>query len=394
MLPSTISIPKLISYSTFLATATLLMVGILSPYSHNILPVARIFDAIIIFIAAFMIYKVRISNIELLAIIFISSYFIYYTLSSTLLGNAHILDVFQSSKFLVYVIIFIMLSKVPLMRGGEIKYLLLISLFAFFVKYAYSITLEFTDSMSRRPGVLTENNFELIYLAGLFFFVKDSLKIREHILCLLILIAIMLMGGSRSAIASFMIASAVIYVKGNPVRTIAFIIPGMALLSAAYFIFESRGGFDLNTIDRFRFFNLFMNEMDNRNALNWIAGDSYLTPMMPYTCQMLSFYEKLFSFNYDSTCYSVILHSFLFRVIIDHGLFVYLMTIFFSYYAIKKNTGDMYLALGIVALVTISGLSVSSFNSSIAAFMVLLAITSEKKSQSTEKYDTIDLTIE
>lgn len=377
------SIKGATSNFVLVAIATLLIVGIASPYEYNVLPIPRIFDALLLLLALTSLTSLKFTKIELITIVLLMTYFLYYFLMSTQIGAAHPLDVFQSSKFIIYIVIFIMISRAHFFTNKQIQLILFISIAAFFIKYLYSITLDLTDSMSRRPGVLTENNFELIYLAGIFFFTKDSLSKKVHGACLFAITIIMLMGGSRSAIASFFIASTIIYTKGNPVRVLAFLIPGSIILLSVFYIFDSRGGFDINSIDRFRFYNLFILEMEDRSPLNWIFGDTYLTPMSSNTCRMLSFYEKLFSFNGDSTCYSVILHSFLFRVIIDHGILFYSVILFIVFSVLNRASNDKYLSLGIVALVAISGLSVSSFNSSVAAFMIAVIVGSSHRSRLT-----------
>ncbi len=77
-----------------------------------------------------------------------------------------------------------------------------------------------------------------------------------------------------------------------------------------------------------------------------LGGSSLLvqstTPLLPASCADLSYYQTLFSYAGDGRCYSVILHSFIMRVIYDHGIigFAFLIFCLFIYldkYSIKEK---------------------------------------------------------
>ncbi|WP_216073902.1 hypothetical protein, partial [Acinetobacter baumannii] len=88
-----------------------------------------------------------------------------------------------------------------------------------------------------------------------------------------------------------------------------------------------------------------------------------ITALSPESCRSLSFYDVLFSYSGNGSCYSVILHSYFFRVIFDHGAFGLVLLFSFLAVALRKY-GYSKMDVGVViGILSASALSVSAMNS-------------------------------
>ena len=91
----------------------------------------------------------------------------------------------------------------------------------------------------------------------------------------------------------------------------------------------------------------------------------------------------IYSYSGDGTCYSVILHSFLLRVIYDHGLlgFMFLMGVV----AIYLNKFSLKAKICILLIIISTALSVSSLNNVYVALALIMYIGIDEKYQENEK---------
>lgn len=128
------------------------------------------------------------------------------------------------------------------------------------------------------------------------------------------------------------------------------------------------------SIDRLNFLNVFLAEAQTWNILTWIFGTTPITPLSSGGCSRLSFYESLFSSAGDGSCYSVILHSFLMRVVFDAGLLGLLASILIPWLLMRWNYVSRLSALTLTGIAIVNGASVSGINNPYVALPILLAI--------------------
>ena len=243
----------------------------------------------------------------------------------------------------------------------------------FFLKYCFSFIIPDTLRMSARPGIFTENNFELIFLCGIYFILFRNFNHNQRFLFGILVFLILIIGASRSALVAYMLAFFAYVIIWNP-RYFLVTAPLLPLaIALTYFVFDSRGALDLRYSDRFNFFNHFMFEMENASLTNWLFGRFGLQAIEPSICNSLSYYKALFSRSGDGTCYSVILHSLFMRVIIDHGLIILLSYVGAILYGFRVRKWQTAPAFALIILISVSGLSVSSFNSTMSGLLLLIA---------------------
>ncbi|WP_298532305.1 hypothetical protein [uncultured Algibacter sp.] len=149
-------------------------------------------------------------------------------------------------------------------------------------------------------------------------------------------------------------------------KKIYIIIPSILLLgvSVVYVLKDRLGGeLDFSKNTRFQFLTVFLKEIENWTFLNYLFGASRITPLSENACRRLGYWQSLFSYSGDGSCYSVVLHSYIFRVIFDHGFIGLLFICYFVYSIIIRSGFSRTNGLIVLGIVFINGISVSSFNS-------------------------------
>lgn len=355
------------------------VVGLFSLFDYNILPAGLILEASLFLSAGWLI---RGCSKSMLAYSLIS---LAYVATSGVLAiyfrNVHILDFLQAYKAFIYIIplaFFVNKRIIPKSALVSLFYLLL-ALFA--LKYTYSKLLDLTPRMGDRPGLYEENNFELIFLILLFYLASSELKYKLSVfyaVCFVVLIS-----GSRSVFLGL----AVVYLFTFSRKIDAYFListaslPFLAIIGGWLFLSRMDGG--LEEVDRFKFMLVFLSEVQSWAWFEFLTGAPALTPLSNSSCNALAFYETLFSFSDDGTCYSVILHSYFFRVIFDHGALGFMFILAFIWAALKRSGYSARDSLCIYGVLLSSALSVSSFNSIFSA-LILAIFFSAQKSQSSK----------
>lgn len=291
----------------------------------------------------------------------LQSTWICYLLVSMVLAvwmrNVHPLDFAQAYKFVWYLILLAPFSwaQGP-MRSTDFNRLFNISLFMFLSVYSFKRMMG--DS---RPILMTENNFEIIFLALLYFSVYTSGR-RPSLAQTLTLLLIVVLSGSRSA--ALAVALAVIFAfdfkSRNSARILGGILAGLVGIALALVIFVRRSEGGIEAIDRFRFFLMFLESVRDWGTSDYLLGADRLTPLPSYVCSQLGYYTRLFSHDDNGQCYSVIFHSFNLRIIYDHGLIVAGIVIWYLMGLTKAASSSQRAC--VIGIVFISGLSVSALN--------------------------------
>jgi hypothetical protein len=249
-------------------------------------------------------------------------------------------------------------SKTTMLKFINIIYVI------FFVKYLACWILNFRI----RPTVYVENNFEVMFVSTLYL-IRYLLTKNNQLKFLFFLGAIILLSMSRSAILMYlMIFLFVIKERLNKVnrtaiyKTICFSAGLLLVLLLVFLVFVNRGE-SIEETDRYGFMSIFLYETQDWNFFQYIIGAPRITPLSDFTASRLSWCEDLFSFSGNGTCYSVILHSYILRILFDHGIIGLIYVVFFTYEILKMNRIDTKIIYILISIFLLNGLSVSSFNS-------------------------------
>jgi hypothetical protein len=229
-----------------------------------------------------------------------------------------------------------------------------------------------------RPGLLTENNFELALFSGLVALLYKHLG-QHRPWAVVLLGALTIASGSRSGAIAFVILALYATTQAKSVTLLvkyllACLLPLLVIVPVA--IFSQRAG-SSNQIDRINFLNVFLNETRDWTALNWLLGTVPITPLSE-GCAQLSYYQLLFSSVGDGSCYAVILHAFLLRVIFDAGILGVVIYFGVTWWAMRKAGVTVGLAVCIIFIALTNSVSVSGLNSPYVMLTVLLTILTAK----------------
>ncbi|MGB0806687.1 MAG: hypothetical protein ACPGRC_08350 [Salibacteraceae bacterium] len=238
-------------------------------------------------------------------------------------------------------------------------------LIMFSIKYLITIL-----TTPYRPILFIENNFELLFMAILLI---GSIRFSEKINYLHVVLSgfIAISSTSRSGAAIFIFLLGILFFKWEYIKlkywwVFSLILVGVGLAVMQFINRIPEGG--IEQIDRFRFLVVFFSEIKNWGLWEYLFGNPIITPLSIENCGKLSYYQSLFSFSGTGDCYSVVLHSFILRVILDHG-FLGLILLFFGVYKMFKVSGfpNRYI-WAIIGVLFLNSISISSINSIFAVF--------------------------
>jgi len=277
------------------------------------------------------------------------------------------LDFAQAYKFVWYMVLLAPFAWYSTASPQlDIRRLLNVALAMFFTVYLWK-----RIGGDDRPKLMTENNFEIIFLALLYFSCYAA-KVRPRLLQTLVFLSIVALSGSRSAAiaAALVVLFSFDYRSRNAARVLTGLIAALAGVGFAIAIFESRSHGGIESIDRFKFLLMFMESIKSWSAIDYLFGADRLTALPPHVCSQLSYYNVLNSYEGDGSCYSVILHSFNLRIIHDHGILITLLTA--AYLMLLTKKAPLHQRLCVLAIVTASGLSVSALNNVFTALGIAI----------------------
>lgn len=289
--------------------------------------------------------------------------------------NLELDDFLLIYKSYFYILIMTLLSNRINFSYNFTKKLLRFLLIAFFVKYSLMLTLDL--AYQGRPDLYAENNFELLLLLILFVGVVD--KSRESIMQdFLLLTAVIGMSGSLSASACYAgIISILKFPYNRSIQRFKFFILAGSILFLFWLLIARNVAFE--NIDRIKFLFLFLQEIENWGMREFLFGSPFMTPVSNITANALIYYDTLFSSVENRLAYSVLFHSFVLRIIFDHG-FVGLTFIVWAVHKLASiNCCSMQVKLCILMIMLLAGLSISSFNSVFALFGIVIVLGLNKR---------------
>ncbi|HAT1580468.1 TPA: O-antigen ligase family protein [Raoultella ornithinolytica] len=302
-------------------------------------------------------------------------YLFYSFVSVILITHANLLDFVQAYKSYYYFILLGAFYKKEIFSEEVIEKIFKFLLLVFLVKYSLDKFVLKID----RPTVLIENNFELILLILLYYYV-NIIKKDANIINTLLMLFVCIISGSRSSLIAMMIAILFSFDRRLDIKKIVMMTLIPLAVLGIYMIFQSRledsGGSSYEQIDRYRFFLEFLSSTSDWPWWKFFIGSTALTPLSATSCANLSYYQLLFSYSGDGKCYSVILHSFLLRVIYDHGFFGFIalitvLCLFLNKFSLKSK-------ICIISILMATAMSVSSLNNVYVSLALVFFIGAEK----------------
>lgn len=365
--PTSMAKSELAIYIPLIALAA---IGVLSATTRNIAPATVVLEmsfllATLLTMGAGKLRKRALPILLLAAIYVVSKYAIMDVYRPA--DDRDFVQAYKAFLYLVPLAFFVGRREFRDLRISRVTTLLL---FAFLIKYSYAIVL----GLDHRPGIYTENNFELILLVGLVYLSYPSFS-RSSGFRFLMLVAIVLLSGSRSAAVAMAVAYGFLHLRPRQRHFFAHAAIALALLALVAVLFSTRSaGSELASLDRYTFLQVFLREVGTWPVWQLATGSLPLTPLSPASCFQLAYYEKLFSFSDTATCYSVVLHSFFLRAIFDHGLIGLALLYGALWFGLRESGYSKRDRLGLLSIVSASALSVSAFNSIYVAILFAIAL--------------------
>lgn len=349
----------------------LCIIGAIYFFHITNIPGTAFLELLIIASTVALIFTQKINIISLFISGIALIYIIYSLFYVELETHTNLLDFIQAYKSFYYLILMGFFYKRNVFNKKSIETLFKYLLVIYLLKYSFD---KFIVGINR-PTVLIENNFELILLIMLYYFV-NLLKKEPVIFNTGLMLLICIISGSRSSLLALMIAIVFSLNKQINLKKLIYIllIPVAGLF--VFIIFQQRLSHDgyssYEQIDRFKFFLEFLYSTSSWPWWRFAIGSEALTPLSSLSCYNLSSYVDLFSYAGDGKCYSVILHSFLLRVIYDHGL----IGLFFLLGAVTLylNKFSLKAKLCILLIIISTALSVSSLNNVYVALALIMFI--------------------
>jgi hypothetical protein len=285
-------------------------------------------------------------------------------------NNANVFDFLKIYKAFIYLFFLTFLTNKQLMTYMGTNRLMYILFSLFTLKYVLMIATHRSD----RPIMYMENNFELMFLYALYL-IRYTVTKEKYLFFLGLVGLITILSLSRSSLLMYSVL--VLFVVSDSFKkTRVFIIPGAIIVlgSVAVYIFSQRSS-SIQDIDRYRFMLVWWSNVNHWNFFQWLVGAERITALSPQSCSYMNYFRVMFSYKDDGTCYSVVLHSFIFRVLFDHGILGFMALLWIVYYLLVNSNVRRDVTIVFITIVLINGLSVSSFNNLFFAISMVFLMT-------------------
>lgn len=301
--------------------------------------------------------------------------------------GANVLDFLLIYKCFVYLFFLTFLVGKKFMSFMTTNRALVIIFSLFFLKYLFAIVI----AGHPRPILYMENNFELMFVYALYL-IRYTVTKERYLWWLAFAGIITILSLSRSSLLMYSVL--VLFVIYDSFRkTRVFIIPGaMAVLGiAVYMIFSARSD-SLEDVDRYRFMLVWWSQVKDWDLFSWLVGAPRISRLSSDACSYMNYFRMMFSRSGDGTCYSVVLHSFLLRIVYDHGILGLVFVIYAVYQCLVKSGIRKDVILVFITIVIINGLSVSSFNNLFFAISMVFLMTTNVSFLEQEDDETNNIT--
>lgn len=366
-----------------LAAFILLGIGsFVSITSYNIFFPNAVFELLLftVIIVSFPHYQFSFTSV----LIFFTSlfYFLWQFLNFKLNGTAGTLsDFLMIHKVFIYMSFLVCVGRMRVINNETILLIYKVLSIGMFVKYSISHVFGIDD----RPGFFTENNFEIMLLLFLFLAVI-RIKKELTISSIIFPVVIILLSGSRSGILGM--AAMFLFLdlsKYGVTRFRKFLASVFILaLSAGLFILRL-DNMSVEDIDRFKFFLVFIDEVQPWGMYEWLVGNPSITPLSYDSASFFNYYYLLFS-DYDNNLgFSVLFHSFVLRMLFDHGILGLLFVFISTWWILNKANLSRSEVFAVISVLVLNSTSVSSLNSIYAIWGIIFLLNA---GMNTEKVNT------
>lgn len=371
----------------FISLPIFLILGSITPPTmQNWFPTTLIFEIIffgIVALSTFLLPQGRYKWIWFALVFWIA----YRLLVSVLADYPAPLDeFFRAHKWILYTVALISALRFRVLDGRKLNLLVNAMLVASAIKYSYSVALL---GFSARPGIFTENNFELFLLFGLVIVVYER-GFHKNFWFFSALLFVVFLSGSRSGATGLLVLLLFLATRSqNRTKLVQYLILLSVSFGAAValLIFQARG-VNLETIDRINFLSRFSIEVSSWSIYEWAFGAPALSQMSYETCAYLSFYGTLLSSAGDGTCYSVILHSQILRLVFDFGITGLLLCFGLLYFILRSSGMTWQPSLALLALALTNSFSVSGPNNVYVVLPILAALITKTNSEMNNQLET------
>ena len=235
-----------------------------------------------------------------------------------------------------------------------------------------------------RPNFLFENNFEVPWILSCFVVAAFIYKDKDLRLYLLVAISVIL-AGSRSGLASFLLISAFYLLSLSRVKIALASVPIAAALTYLVFI---RGSSSVNAlqwekIDRVQTLLGILAFYDFRfsEILSYPLGVGIYQKIPLNLCNRMEGYADWFTGSYFN-CDPIMLQSFVSRSLFQFGIYVLILIPILFFWEAKKRMGWYLAVLSIIPMLGAS-FSVGGFSNGIAFGGFLLCFLAYRQEQST-----------
>ncbi|GAB3255161.1 hypothetical protein [Kineosporia babensis] len=235
----------------------------------------------------------------------------------------------------------------------------------------YIVTTVSTDAGGGRGAIWTENNFELMTIIGLTYLAWPHLGRNRAWWMVLLGVIVIGLSGSRSSIAEYGVMLAVLLWKPRDPKFLLYLASGVVVFWASGRAFAERSTGKRS--DRELFFEVFRHETYDFTVIQWLFGQPVLTPLNFSSCETLSAWSGLFSSVHSGQCYSVILHMYSARLVLDFGIAGGIFLIVFLWAALGQSGASARERLALIGIASANALSVSSFNSEYMLIPLIVA---------------------
>ncbi|EPG0370958.1 hypothetical protein ACSWVZ_003844 [Photobacterium damselae] len=340
--------------------------------TYNILPVNLIIDILMVLLLVFSFRENLTINTNYLLIFIILSFLILSYIFNVYYVGVNIKDYFIANKSLYYLAFIAIFINKKIFNVEFIYSFYKVILYVFLIKYILWLIL----GPFNRPGVFFENNFELpllllLYLTLIKFNIKVSLKYN------IILFVVFFLSGSLSGFLALSVMYFILSFSKFDKYFLFKLLIAFVVLILLLLVIDSRVT-NLEHLDRFIFLQELIYNLKYSSIEQIIFGNFGLRPLRQDTCNMLSFYSSLFSQNNDGKCYSVILHSYILRILYDHGFLGLLLIFSLLYMILLKSNLKNNIIFSILLIVLVNSLSVSGLSNTFIALGIVILITSYK----------------
>ena len=371
-LPEPRRLPRFSEWLLVTMPSVLAFGGLVTLNAPNALPAVSVLDGG--FVIATLLLLPRASR-RIYAPIFVLLFlFVLRMTMACLEFSTPFFDALQAHKWLLYLIESFVFLDVSMSSPRRIALATKILVVLALVKYS----LVFLTQSAGRTGILDENNFELALFCGL---VALSYKHMGRARSLLVAATglVVVLSQSRSGSVEFLILLAYVVSvstwRGPLARYLSAIFVGTSVVIPLLIFGDRSTG---TVIDRVNFLNVFLSETSHWSPLNWLFGLPPITPLSSDACFTLSYYQPLFSTAGDGTCYSVVLHAYLLRIIIDAGLVGLIGSFGIMWWLMSRSSVPLALRLCLIAIAIANSASVSGLNNLFVILPMVLAMVSSQ----------------